>query len=45
MPLTLFEAWLGEASSARLQDWTYRVGIYIVINVLDDPAWLAFMFC
>lgn len=36
-------------------DWTdivalmhvqaYRLGGFIVLNVLDDPAWLALMFC
>jgi hypothetical protein len=25
--------------------WFYRVGTYLVNNVLDDPAWLALMFC
>lgn len=25
--------------------WAYRVGGYVVLNVLDDPAWLALMFC
>jgi len=25
--------------------WFYRVGGYLVLNVLDDPAWLALMFC
>ena len=39
MPLTSFE----------LQDcaefWFYRIGGYLLINVLDDPAWLALMFC
>ena len=28
-----------------LQGWTYRFGIYGAINLLDDPAWLALMFC
>ena len=23
----------------------YRVGVYTAIAVLDDPAWLALMFC
>lgn len=23
----------------------YRIGGYLLINVLDDPAWLALMFC
>ena len=25
--------------------WTYRVGHFLVLNVLDDPAWLALIFC
>ena len=25
--------------------WVYRAGGFIVLNVLDDPAWLALMFC
>ncbi len=25
--------------------WGYRVGVYWLANVLDDPAWLALMFC
>ena len=25
--------------------WIYRLGGFILLNVLDDPAWLAFMFC
>ena len=28
-----------------IQLWAYRVGGYVVLNVLDDPAWLALMFC
>jgi hypothetical protein len=27
------------------QYWAYRVGGFVVLNVLDDPAWLALMFC
>ena len=25
--------------------WFYRVGGYLLTNFLDDPAWLALMFC
>lgn len=25
--------------------WTYRVGSYALLNFVDDPAWLALMFC
>ena len=27
------------------QFWLYRIGAYLLINVIDDPAWLAMMFC
>jgi hypothetical protein len=30
---------------AALAFWFYRLGGYLVNNVLDDPAWLALMFC
>ena len=30
---------------ATAQVWAYRLGGFIVLNVLDDPAWLALMFC
>jgi len=29
--------------SARL--WTYQLSSYAILNLLDDPAWLALMFC
>jgi hypothetical protein len=25
--------------------WTYRLGGFVILNVLDDPAWLALIFC
>ncbi|GAB3493252.1 hypothetical protein GCM10027399_12880 [Curvibacter fontanus] len=25
--------------------WFYRVGGYVLLNVLDEPAWLALIFC
>jgi hypothetical protein len=28
-----------------VQYWAYRLGGYVVLNLLDDPAWLALMFC
>lgn len=28
-----------------LEFWFYRMGGFVVLNVLDDPAWLALMFC
>lgn len=30
---------------ALLQSWTCRFGAYGAIHLLDDPAWLALMFC
>jgi hypothetical protein len=30
---------------ASLEFWFYRVGAYLMVNVLDDPAWLALIFC
>ena len=32
-------------SFETLQEWVYRAGGFVVLNVLDDPAWLALMFC
>jgi len=32
-------------SLAQAEFWFYRIGGYLLINVLDDPAWLALMFC
>ena len=29
----------------RAQLWIYRIGAYLLINVIDDAAWLALMFC
>jgi hypothetical protein len=31
--------------TTALQFWIYRVGGYLVLNILDEPAWLALMFC
>jgi hypothetical protein len=30
---------------ASTQYWLYRLGGFVVLNVLDDPAWLAMIFC
>ncbi len=27
------------------QFWFYRIGGFILLNIVDDPAWLALMFC
>jgi hypothetical protein len=29
----------------RIETWTYRIGVFVLLNVLDDPAWLAMIFC
>ncbi len=29
----------------RLEFWAYRIGIYLLLSFMDDPAWLAFIFC
>jgi len=30
---------------ARLRLWGYQGGVYAAIHLLDEPAWLALMFC
>ena len=47
-PLLALELFLTSGWTVRLellQGWTYRFGVYGAINLLDDPAWLALMFC
>ena len=43
MPLMSFDSSFGMANRAEF--WLYRIGAYLLINVIDDPAWLALMFC
>jgi hypothetical protein len=43
MPLTLFDA--ASPVSETAVYWFYRVGSYLLTHVMDDPAWLALMFC
>ena len=43
MPSTSSDASPG--GMLTLQFWLYRIGAYLLINVMDDPAWLALMFC
>lgn len=43
MPSTSFD--LSFDMRDRVELWVYRIGGYLLINVLDDPAWLALMFC
>ena len=47
MPSTLTDASSHESweTSDRVELWLYRIGAYLLINVIDDPAWLALMFC
>lgn len=30
---------------AQLVFWLYRADGYLLANFIEDPAWLAFMFC
>jgi hypothetical protein len=46
--LMAFELFLAAGWGDRLvllQGWSYRVGVYGAIHLLDDPAWLALLFC
>jgi len=31
--------------SASAELWFYRAGYFFVTSILDDPAWLALLFC
>lgn len=31
--------------SAQLEFWALRIGSYLLLSFMDDPAWLALMFC
>ena len=39
MPLTFSDV------RDRVELWVYRISGFLLINVIDDPAWLALMFC
>ena len=30
---------------SQAEYWIYRLGSYLLTNVMDDPAWLALIFC
>lgn len=47
MPLTSFDLTpdLSSDIKVRAELWFYRVGGYLLTNFVDDPAWLALMFC
>jgi hypothetical protein len=36
-------SWTEKALTAQF--WTYRLGAYLMLNVVEDPAWLALIFC
>jgi hypothetical protein len=47
-PLRALELFFASGWSDRvvlLQGWSYRFGVYGALNLLDDPAWLALIFC
>ena len=29
----------------QVEYWIYRLGGFVALNLLDDPAWLALIFC
>jgi hypothetical protein len=43
MPSTSFDAAPVRTSWAEF--WLYRIGAYLLINFIDDPVWLALIFC
>ncbi|MES2879452.1 MAG: hypothetical protein V4713_13640 [Pseudomonadota bacterium] len=47
MPSTLFDPSADQVFGIgdHAEFWLYRIGAYLLINVIDDPAWLALMFC
>ncbi len=30
---------------AQIEFWAYRTSSYLLLNVVEDPAWLALVFC
>ncbi len=45
--LELAELWHAQRGNAATSSelWFYRGGGFLMLNVLEDPAWLALMFC
>lgn len=43
MPLTLSETAAARVVTAKA--WLYRASAYLLINFVDDPVWLALIFC
>jgi hypothetical protein len=39
------DAMLPWTAGDQLLFWFYRVGAYVLLNLLDEPAWLALIFC
>ena len=35
--------WAEKALTAQF--WSYRLSSYLLLNVIEDPAWLALIFC
>lgn len=31
--------------SSNLEFWSIRIGSFLLLSFLDDPAWLAMIFC
>ncbi len=31
--------------SINLEFWSIRIGCFLLLSFLDDPAWLAMIFC
>ena len=31
--------------SINLEFWSIRIGCFLLLSFIDDPAWLAMMFC
>ena len=31
--------------ASQLEFWSYRASNYLLLNVVEDPAWLALIFC
>ena len=38
-------SWISPEALRLGEFWFYRVGGFVLLIVLDDPAWLALMFC
>jgi len=31
--------------SVRIEFWSIRIGSFLLMSFIDDPAWLAMIFC